>query len=69
MELYVALREAMTRAGWPLERVAFESGVSSDAVRKWLAGSSQPRRVAYDLLRRKLPGFAEMVDREVARAS
>lgn len=68
MEFREALKAAMAESGWPIEQVAFNAGVTADAVRKWLSGS-EPRRAAYDKLRRTLPSFKERIDGLSAEAS
>lgn len=69
MEVQQALREAMKESGWPLERIAFECGVSASGAQKWLKGSPPGGNTLLALMR-KLPGFARRLGfSEVQRAA
>jgi transcriptional regulator with XRE-family HTH domain len=61
-----ALRETMEELHLRVEHVAVAADVSSQAVRAWLAGKTEPSRPAYDRLRHAYKGFAMRMDRAVA---
>lgn len=45
--------------------VAAQAGVSEGQARKWMHGTSLPALDKYLALRKKLPGFAALIDRAV----
>ena len=65
MTISEALRRAIDDAGWSATKLAAEVGVSENAVKKWLAGST-PGGESLLALQRKLPGFAELLQIEGA---
>ena len=69
MEIAEALRASMEAAGMRDEHVAIAINGSAQSVSAWRLGRKIPRGDTMQLLRRAIPGFAEHLDSEVARAS
>ena len=65
MDISRALSEAARKAGWTVTMVAAQAGVSEGQARKWMHGTSLPALDKYLALRKKLPGFAALIDRAV----
>lgn len=65
MDISKALVAAAKKQGWSVTMVAAQAGVSENQARKWVLGKVQPGLDKYMALRKKLPGFAELVDRMV----
>ena len=69
MEIAQALRSSMKSSGMRDEHVAIAVNASAQSVSAWRLGRKIPRGDTMQLLRRAVPGFAERLDSEVARAS
>ena len=69
MEIGEALRDSMKAAGMRDAHIAVAVDCSAESVAAWRKGTRIPRGDTMQHLRRVVPGFAELLDTEVARAS
>ena len=69
MTIYDALSQAAKREGWTPTKIAATVGKTEAAARRWLNGSAEMTASDYHLLRRVIPGFAELADRCIVEAA
>lgn len=63
MGIAEALRESAGIAGWSFAKLASEADTTETTARRWMSGYSMPPGDKLMLLRHRLPGLAERLDR------
>jgi DNA-binding transcriptional regulator YiaG len=66
MKISDALVAATRKAGLSPVQVAALVSVSESTVTRWLSGATTPRAEQFMMLRKGVPGFADLMDGKVA---